>query len=102
MLVGRSSKKPSLETIRRIKKTLLDVLDLPNDAMITVTQIACLEEDCAPLETVIGLLQPGCPQRQYKIHKATNTVTTNDLQHVCESWGQAVQKTLLDKRFKEN
>ncbi len=102
MLAGPSSTKPSLETIRRIKKTLHDVLDLPNDAMITVTQLACLEEDCAPLETVIGLLQPGRPQRQYKIHKATNAVTTDDLQNLCESWGQAVQKNVIDTRFKEN
>ena len=53
MLIGSSSNKPSLENVRRIKKALRTALDLPEDAMVTVTQLACLEEDCAPLETVV-------------------------------------------------
>ena len=102
MLIGNSSKKPSLQMVRRIKFTLDKALGLPEDAMITVTQLACLEEDCAPLETVIGLLRPGLPQLQYKVHKATDSVNADDLIEVCQAWGYDVKKTVIESFFKEN
>ena len=101
MLIGNASKKPNLETVRRIKQTLHLALNLSEDAMITVTQLACLEEDCAPLETVIGLLQPGVPQRQHKVHKATDAIDTQDLIGVCEAWGHNIELTLIEHSFKE-
>ncbi len=102
MLLGTSSKKPSLQTVRRIKASLRQALALDDDAIITVTQLACLEEDCAPLETVIGLLRPGMPQLQHKIHKPTDTITPNDLVDVAEAWGYNVENPLLHRLFKEN
>ena len=102
MLLGSSAKKPSLDMIRRIKSCLQQALDLGDEAMITVTQLACLEDDCAPLETVVGLLQPGQPQRQHKIHKPTDAITPNDLLDVCEAWGYKVEQTGLNSLFKEN
>ena len=101
MLIGKGTKKTNLETVRRIKDTLREVLDLPEDA-ITVSQLACLEEDCAPLETVIGLLQHGAPQLQYKIHKETNEVGREDLVQVCEAWGMNADRAVIELRFKEN
>ena len=102
MLIGKGTKKPNLETVRRIKDTLREVLDLPEDAMVTVSQLACLEKDCAPLETVIGLLQAGAPQRQHKIHKGTNDVGSEDLIRVCEAWGMSAYHSVITSRFKEN
>ena len=74
MLIGNNSKRPNLQVVRRLKLALRDVLGLSEDALITVTQLACLEEDCAPLETVFGLLRSGSPQLQHKIHKETEAV----------------------------
>ncbi len=102
MLIGNSSKKPNLETVRRIKSTLRNSLDLNEDAMVTVTQLACLEEDCAPLETVIGLLHPNQPQRQHKIHKATDSILCEDLLEVCKAWGYTVEKSVIEQLFKEH
>ena len=87
MLIGRSSKRPSLKTVRRIKRTLIDVLQLPEDAIVTISQLACREEDCAPLETVIGLLSPSEPQLQYKVHKAVDEIVPDDLMQVCADLG---------------
>ena len=87
MLIGNTTKRPNIESVRRIKKALRTVLDLPEDAVITVSQLTCLEQDCAPLETVIGLLRSGEPQLQHKIHKATDSIVTDDLVLVCKSWG---------------
>jgi hypothetical protein len=95
MLIGHTSKKPNLELVRRIKQALRETLELPEDATITVTQLACLEEACAPLETVIGLLRAGAPQLQYKVHKATDAINAGDLEQVCKAWGFDVPRCSL-------
>ncbi len=99
MLIGNASKKPNLETIRLIKWALREALDLPEDATITVAQLACLEEACAPLETVIGLLRPGTPQLQHKVHKATEAIDAKDLVQVCKTWGFDVPLSALSPFF---
>ena len=76
-------------------------LHLSDDATITVTQLACLKAECAPLETVIGLLRPGQPQRQKKIHKATDDVDAGDLSHVCREWGVVSPLDNLRTLFEE-
>ncbi len=70
--------------------------------MITVAQLACLEEDCAPLETVIGLLRPDTPQLQHKIHKATDAVNAADLIEVCTAWGFITPQEIIEDLFKEH
>ncbi len=99
MLIGRPSNKPKLETIRRIKRALNDTLDLPEGAMVTVAELACLEEDCAPIETVIGLLREGAPQLQHKVHKATEAVGADDLVQICKAWGIDVPVAAFEQFF---
>ena len=38
MLIGRSSKKPNLEKVRRLKGALREALELADDAMVTLVQ----------------------------------------------------------------
>ena len=102
MLIGRSSKKPNLETIRLIKRTLREALELPEEATVTVAELACLEEGCAPVETVVGLLRPDSPQLQHKLHKATEAVDAQDLTEVCAAWGFDIQIAPLSSIAKEN
>ena len=78
MLIGSGSKKPNLQVVRRIKRSLHKALQLPEDAVITVTQLACLEKDCAPLETVVGLLRTGMPQVQHKLHKSIDELNADE------------------------
>ncbi len=101
-MIGSSSNTPDLALVRRLKSTLRAALELPEGAMVTVTQLACLEEDCAPLETVIGLLRLGEPQLQHKLHKGTDAIDTDDLVEVCEAWGLKVQRAAIERRFKES
>ena len=101
MLIGGPANRPSLDTVRRIKHALRQAIDLPEDAIITVTQLACLEEDCAPLEPVFGLLPSDAPQMQYKVHKPTDTVDAYDLLQVCEAWGFSAQCSTLESLLKE-
>ena len=99
MLIGKSSKKPNIETVRRIKRALSEALELSEDSILMVTELACLEEDCAPLETVIGLLRKGLPQIQYKLHKEIEAVQPNDLVQVCAEWGVDVEASFFEAYF---
>ena len=99
MLIGSSPKRPNLEQVRRIKKALHEVLSLPQEAMIVVTELACIEEGCAPLETVIGLLRPKEPQIQYKLHKAIAEIDVTDLVQVCSKWGFIVKDSAFERFF---
>lgn len=101
MLIGQSAKKPNLETIRRIKRALREALELSEDDTVTVAELACLEEGCAPIETVVGLLRPDSPQLQHKLHKATDAVDAEDLTEVCVAWGFDVQIVALPLSTKE-
>lgn len=87
MLIGTSRPRPDIQQIRRIKAALRQALDLPEDATVTVTELSCLEEGCAPIETVLGLLRSGEPQVQHKLHKPTSSIDADDLTRVCEAWG---------------
>ena len=101
-MIGNSAKRPRLESVRRIKQTLRSAMELPEDALITVAQLACLEQGCAPLETVIGLLRSDEGQLQHKIHKPTDEIDAQDLVEVCAAWGLSVETSALEFIFKEN
>jgi len=98
-LIGRTARRPDLKTIRRIKRALRGALGLPDDAVITVAELACREEGCAPLETVVGLLRPGAPHRQHKLHKATAAIDLDDLVRVCTAWDLEVERSVLQTFF---
>ena len=102
MLIGTSPRRPNLERVRRIKKALRETLSLSDDMTVTVTELACLEEDCAPVETVIGLLRPDAPQLQYKLHKPMDAVDAKDLAQVCTAWGFDVKIPVLAPLLQEN
>ena len=95
MLIGRPVKRPDLERIRRLKRSLREALELSDDVLITVTELACLETDCAPVETVFGLLRPGAQPLQHKVHKSTGDIDRDDLTSVCVGWGFDVQASAL-------
>lgn len=100
MLIGGPSTKPNLQSVRRIKRALREALQLPDDAILTVTQLACLEKDCAPVETVIGLLRPSDPKRQHTVHKSTDSIDAEDLVRVCEAWGHPVTTTAFESFYR--
>ena len=102
MLIGTSPRQPNLELVRRIKKTLRETLSLSDDVTVTVTELACLEEGCAPVETVIGLLRPDAPQLQCKLHKPMDAVDAKDLVQVCETWGFDVKIPVLAPLLQED
>ena len=67
-----------------------------------VTELACLEERCAPVETAIGLLRPDAPQLQCKLHKPMDAVDAKDLVQACTAWAFDVQTPVLAPLFQED
>lgn len=62
----------------RIKQWAAARLAPDTEQTIVVTELACSEPGCPPVETVIGLLRPG-EQIQHKIHKPIAEVTEADV-----------------------
>ena len=102
MLISTSPRRPNRERVRHIKEALRAALSLPDDTTVTVTELACLEEGCAPIETVVALLRPDAPSLQYKLHKSTDAVDAEDLVQVCTAWGFDVQIPMLVPLSQEN
>ena len=102
MLISTSPRYSNLERSRRIKKALREALNLSDDMAVTVTELACLEEGCAPVETVIGLLRPDAPQLQCKLHKPMDDVDAKDLVQVCSTWGFDVEIPVLAPLLQED
>lgn len=101
MLINTSPRKPKLEEVRRLKNTLRKALSLSDDVTVTVTELACLEEGCAPVETVIGLLRPDAPQLQHKLHKPVDSVDAHDLIQVCATFGFDTNVAVLEPLLQE-
>ena len=95
MLINTSPRRPNRERVRHIKEALRAALCLPDDATVTVTELACLEEGCAPIETVVALLRPDAPPLQHKLYKPTDAVDAEDLVQVCTAWGFDFQIPVL-------
>ena len=102
MLINTSPRRPSLERIRYIKEALRAALTLPDGATVMVTELACLEEGCASIETVVALLRPDAPPLQHKLHKPTDAIDAEDLAQVCKAWGFDVQNPILLPLLQEN
>ncbi len=102
MLINTSPRYPNLEGSRRIKQALREALNLSDDVTVTVTELACLEAGCDPVETVIGLLRPDAPQLQFKLHKPMDAVDAKDLVQVCTAWGFDVQMSVLEPPLQED
>jgi hypothetical protein len=62
-------------------KALVDELIDTDDVTVLVTELACTEPGCPPVETVIALLSDG-GNTQYKVHKPVAEVTLDDLRGV--------------------
>jgi hypothetical protein len=66
--------------VREIKDQLTAMLELTEESTVFVTELACLEEGCPPVETVIAVLRDRATQKfQFKLHKPVLDITEEDL-----------------------
>ena len=101
MLIGKVSHKPNLKRIRLIKEALHKALSLSDETTLSITELRCLEEGCAPIETVVTLLKPNAPTLQHKIHKSTEDLEIKDLMLICRALGFEIEATSFESFNKE-
>ena len=65
---------------RLVKQWVREALTLPPETTILVSELACSEPGCPPLETVVALLYASGVHRQLKIHCALADVSRDDLE----------------------
>ena len=76
-LAPRSRAVP--ERLQKIKAWTRSVHDLSDGVTISVAEIACRDEGCPDIETVIGIMRPGERIEMVRIHKPLAEVSIDDL-----------------------
>lgn len=60
-----------------IKAWVRDLMELPEDTPVSVVELACRDEGCPDIETVIGLMEAGKPIRTIRVHLPMAEVTSD-------------------------
>ncbi|MFN4009005.1 MAG: nitrate reductase [Pannonibacter sp.] len=68
------------QKLREIKAWVRETFDLAEDTAVTVSELACRDEGCPDIETVIGLLTQGHPHELHRLHKPLVEVTRADVE----------------------
>jgi hypothetical protein len=67
------------EALRRVKRWTRERFALPDDAVISVSEIACSLPGCPPLETVVVFWTTAETRHHFKIFKPAEEVVEDDL-----------------------
>jgi hypothetical protein len=73
-----SRPRPDGAASARVRAWVAAALDPDDDRTILVSELACTEPGCPPVETVIALLGPG-EREQWKLHKPVAAITETDV-----------------------
>lgn len=84
-LFKASTPKADPEQIEQLKAWVHEALDIPGDIPISISQLACHEPDCPPIETVIAIMTH--PPQQYKLHQAVHEIGKQDVDALYKSLG---------------
>ncbi|MCU0649205.1 MAG: hypothetical protein MUF00_14495 [Gemmatimonadaceae bacterium] len=71
--------------LARVRAWACAAAALDEDAPLFVTQLACAEPGCPPLETVIALVD-GANSRKVTVHRAVAEVTQADVERALAVW----------------
>jgi hypothetical protein len=68
-----------------IKDWTRNQLNLDENAIVMVSELQCQEEGCPPIETVIAVMETSKEKRMFKIHKAIDELTQNEVEEVIKN-----------------
>lgn len=71
-----------------VKEWTRQILNLDENAIIMVSELQCHEEGCPPIETVIAVMATGQEKQMFKIHKAIDELTQNEIEEVIKNGHQ--------------
>jgi nitrate reductase delta subunit len=79
-----------LQALDQIRDWTRERFSLDADATLLVTEVACSQPGCPPLETVVAFWTEGDRRHQFKVFKPAGEVTPADLPYAWMKDGLAV------------
>jgi hypothetical protein len=67
VFIGVERPRPSYARLQEVKAWVREAWGLPEDAPLMVSELACSEPGCPPVETVIAVLRPKLKPVQRKL-----------------------------------
>lgn len=67
------------QAIERLKTATRELLALSDDAVVSVTELACRDPGCPAIETVVAILVAGERPRTARFHKRIPEIGESDL-----------------------
>ncbi len=64
---------------KEVRGWVREILALPEEASVLVTELTCTEPGCPPVETVIAVLRGPGQNKQVKIHRPLAEITREDV-----------------------
>jgi hypothetical protein len=73
----------SSERSNEIKAQVSVALGLDDEATVMVSELACMEEGCPPVETIIVVFRPAMDKLQFRLHRPISEITAHDIEEMC-------------------
>ena len=67
------------EKVRQIKAWVRELYGCDATVVVSITELACRDDGCPGIETVVGVMRPGDKIRTIRIHKPMADVERADL-----------------------
>jgi hypothetical protein len=79
MLGSFGQSRPSPQALERVRDWTRERFALGDDDALLVTEVACSQPGCPPLETVVAFWTDGAKRHHFKIFKPVAQVQPGDL-----------------------
>ena len=83
MDIFSSRNSRSSERSNEIKAQVAAALGLGEEATVMVSELACMEEGCPPVETIIAVFRPAKDKLQFRLHRPISEITAHDIEEMC-------------------
>ena len=90
MLGSFAASRPPPEALERVREWTRERFRLGEGDALLVTEVACAQPGCPPLETVVAFWTAGDVRHQFKVFKPVSEVSPGDLPYAWMKDGLAV------------
>ena len=75
-------KTQNVEKIRNLKQLISKKYKLPENTIISIAELSCLEPDCPPIETVITARNDGGSMKNWRVAKSIEEIEESDINNL--------------------
>ena len=76
---GMFARKSAPGRAGTVKKWVVELLELTEDDLVTIAELACHEPGCPPVETVVTVHGADGKRRTWRVHKALGEIEHTDV-----------------------